>query len=654
MKKHCITIICLIATLTGNMIAQTGNDPVLMTIGGNTKVTKSEFENVYHKNNKNKEAANDGKSLKEYVDLFINFKLKVKEAEEMGLDTSKSFKDELAGYRKQLAQPYLTDKEVNDKLLKEVYERLKLEVKASHILIKCNDNALPKDTLEAYNKAIKYRNMALGKGSKMPFDSIAYKYSDDPSAKENFGDLGYFTAMQMIYPFETAAYNLKPGEISMPVRTRFGYHIIKSIDKRQSLGEVLVAHIMIKTSKGMNAEDSLKTKAKADEIYAKAKAGENFAELAKQFSDDKPSAAKGGELPWFGTNRMPPDFEKLAFSIKNNGDITEPFKTRFGWHIVKRLDKRDIANFEDMKADLKAKVSRDSRSQAGRTSLIAKIEKENNFKENLKMRDEFYKVIDSTYFKATWNASKAASLTKTMFSIKDKNYSQQEFAKFLESHQTIRPVTVTGEVVNQQYKNFVEESCIAYEESILDQKYPEFKALMQEYRDGILLFELTDKKVWSKAIKDTVGLKAYYEKNKNNYMWEERADASIYTCNNIATANKVKELLKKNKSESYILTEVNKDSQLNLQIENKLFNKKENELVDANWKAGAMADKKPENEKVQFVVVRKIVPPTVKGFNEAKGLITADYQAQLEKEWIETLRNKYTVSVDQNVLSTIK
>ena len=382
--------------IIGGASAQTNKDAVLMTIAG-SKVTVKEFESVYHKNN-TKETATDNKSLTDYVDLFVNFKLKVREAEELGLDTAKAFKEELAGYRKQLSQPYLTDKDVNEKLLTETYNRLKEDIHASHILVKVNETALPKDTLEAYNKIMKIRARIL-KGE--DFNKVAGEkgVSDDPSAKDNGGDLGYFTALQMVYPFESAAYNTKVGQISMPIRTRYGYHIIKVSDRRPAQGEVLVSHIMVKTPPNMSKEDSLNSYKKITQIYDSIKSGKaKFEDMAQKYSDDKASAKKGGELPWFGTYKMPPEFEKAAFAMKTKGDVSPIIKTKYGWHIILLKDKRGLASFDDMKSELKGKVTKDSRAQVGRESLIAKLKAEYKFKENLKMRDDFYKVMDTTLF----------------------------------------------------------------------------------------------------------------------------------------------------------------------------------------------------------------------------------------------------------------
>jgi len=674
-------------------------DPILMNIG-NSAITLSEFESVYTKNRGKDESAKDPKALDTYVDLFVTFKMKVKEAEEMGLDTSAAFRNELSGYRKQLSQPYLTDKDVNDKLLNEAYDRMKWDIHARHILVKLDENALPKDTIEAYTRAMIIRYNLLGKpvpasmlseyeamvkkhiDPKTPtpkdaeeekrlaaiknlsktagtgavnekFTNIAKSVSDDPSAKDNGGDLGYFTSMQMVYPFECAAYDTKIGEISLPVRTRFGYHLVKVEDKRPARGEVQVAHIMINAKAGLPAQDSINAKNKIDEIYAKLKKGEKFEDLATAFSDDKGSARKGGELPWFGSYKMPIEFETASFALQNNGDVSEPVKSRFGWHIIKRLDRRGVPKFDDIKNELKSKISKDTRSNKGRESLIVKLKTEYKYKETPKMKEEFIPLLDSTYFQSKWTATKASKLNKGMFVLAGHTYTQADFAKYLESHMTRRAKTDPALIINENYHNWVDESIVSYEETQLDRKYPEFRALMQEYRDGILLFDLMDKKVWSKAVKDTTGLKEFFEKNKNNYLYDERADASVFSAANAKIAEEARKMVEKGKSDKEILEKLNKDSQLNLTIDAKIFSKGENTLVDANWNPGLSATKEAD-KKFSFVRVNKILKPSPKSLAEAKGAATSDYQNFLEKDWIESLKKKYPVSIHKDILAQVK
>ncbi len=641
----------LLFALAGNfcqVVAQDATNPVLMTIAG-SPVTKSEFEKVYKKNN-NKEGAYDMKDVREYLELYINYKLKVKEAEEEKLDTSVTFVNELRGYRKQLAQPYMTDKEVTDALIKEAYERMQKDVRASHILLNVAPDALPKDTIAAYNRAMKIRDL-ITKGAS--FEKMARDSSEDPSAKENGGDLGYFTGMQMVYPFETAAYNTKPGQVSMPVRTKFGYHIIKVVDIRDAQGEIKVAHIMIKSP--ANAADSIaqQAKAKVDEIYGKLKGGDKFEDLATKFSDDKGSAKSGGALPPFGTGRMVPEFEKAAFALKNDGDYSEPVKTSYGWHIIKRLEKKAVPSMEEKKNELKTQVARDSRAEVSKNSMISRIKKDYGFKETPKNKDLFINALDTTLQNGEWSPEKVKGFNKPLFTLGTQTYTQEDFAKYINNHQSKKQNTTPKQIGNSLYNQFVDESCLSYEESQLENKYPEFKALMQEYRDGILLFDLTDKKVWSKAVKDSSGLVAFHASNKNNYMWDRRCDAIIYTCANEDIASKTRKLLKKKMTMVEILTTINKDSQLNLNTKDGKFVKGENEIIDSIvWQKGLSANMQ-KNNSVVFVDVINILEPAPKSLDEAKGIITADYQNHLEKEWIKQLRAKYPVVVKEDVLNSL-
>lgn len=677
-------------------------EPVVMTINDKS-ISKSEFEAVYRKNN-GKEVNNTTKSVNEYVDLFSLFKSKVFEAESMGLDTLTSFRNELGGYRRQLAAPYLTDKNTNENMLTEAYERLKTEVRASHILVRIDETALPKDTLEGWTRIHIIRNAVLGKlptaaeitnyekllknqsevakglkgkdstiykaklnsvkkladyykNAADKFMDIAPKTSDDPSVVDNRGDLNYFSSLDMVYPFETAAYNTKVGDISPVVRTRFGYHILKIYDKRESRGEIFVSHIMAKFGKDATEQDKANAKTKIDELYGKLKAGQVFEDLARQFSDDKQTGDRGGQLQPFKSGKLPKTFEDAAFALKANGDYSNPVLTQYGWHIIKRNDLKGVPPFNEIKNELKTRVTRDGRSQMGRVALMERVKKENNFKENLKNRDELGNVLDTTYLKATWSASRANKLgNKEIFNLGGRSYTQNEFAKFLETQMTFRSPTDVKEIMKGIYKTWVEESIVNFEDAQLEKKYVDFRNLLREYRDGILLFDLTDQKVWSKAVKDTSGLKDFYEKNKNNYLWAERAEVSTFKCLNEKVAKDVRKQIKDGKTQKEITESVNKLSQLNLSVENVTYLKGENANVDNNWKAGVVANNinDDKEKKIFVIVVDKILPKSPKSLAECRGLVTADYQNYLEKEWLDYLKKKYVVKVNNDVISTIK
>ena len=653
MKNTFLTTALLIGTMIcGVDLSAQEKDPVLLTVDGQN-ISLSEFEAVYKKNNRDEVV--DQKDLEEYLELYINFRLKVREAEELGLDTVKKFIEELKGYQKQLAKPYLTDKEVSKKLVDEAYQRSLKDIRASHILIKVGPDALPKDTLAAYNKIMSIRKQAL----KGDFAALAKKNSEDPSAKDNGGDLGWFSVLRMVYPFETAAFTTPVGETSMPVRTRFGYHIIKVVGNREAQGEIRAAHIMIKTGKEATEEEVKKAEEKANEVMALLEKGQSFEDLAKKYSEDKGSANKGGELPKFGTGRMVPQFEEAAFGLKNDGDYSKPVLTDYGWHIIKRLERLPVAKFEDTEKELSAKVAKDSRSEMSKLSVLNRVKKEYGFKEDRTQLDKLAGLLTDALIEGKWKADTAKNLKGVVFEIGPKKYSIVDFANYMGTHQVRRGKEDLKVIMNSMYNNYVQESLLAYEESQLEKKYPEYKALLKEYRDGILLFDLTDDKVWSKAVKDTAGLKAFHEKNRDNFMWEKRLDAEIYYCQKDSIVEPLQKVLKKklkkgSPDKEEILKQFNANSALNLRIESDKYEKDDEKLLESiTWEKGLYGPMKDGDNQV-LVLVKEALAPTPKTLKEARGLVTAEYQNFLEKEWIAELRGKYKYTANRELLKKIK
>lgn len=670
----------LVSSLSQPVQAQAQDPNVLFTVGGKP-VSIEEFRAVYMKNNQSKDAFSE-KDLREYLDLYTKFKVKVSEAFEQKLDTSSAFKNELSSYRNQLAQPYLRDKQTIDKLVQEAWERSKTEIRASHILVRVTENASPSDTLTAFKRISEIRNR-LVKGEE--FGAVALESSEDPSVKQNKGDLGWFGVFRMIYPFENVAYTIPKGQFSPVFRTQFGYHILYKKDERPSLGEVRAAHIMVLSRP--SDPDSLQTVAKSrvDEIEKKLKAGENFESLARQFSEDPSSSRNGGAMPWFGTGRMVPEFEEAAFALKNVNDVSAPVKTAYGWHIIKLLEKRGVPPFEEAKADLQSKVERDQRLYTNRTNLLAKLKKEYNVTHFNAALETTLNLLDSNLVSGNFkmDSAKIATLNQKLFDFapvpvpvpsttvkqpavaKGKKpaapkapvapavrnteaRSAADFIKFVIKNQAPAEGADAKMLGRKLYESFVDDQIMAYEDSRLEQKYPEFKNLMTEYREGILLFDLTDKMVWTKAVQDSVGLKAYYEKVKNNHLWGERVEGGIFYCANEKIASRVRKDVKKGKLTGVeILKKHASDNPLNLRVEEGKFEKSAKEVLGKiTWQPGISEDQKIENQ-IVFVNVKRVLAPEPKLLSEIRGIITSEYQNVLEKSWIEGLMKKYPVVVNE-------
>lgn len=624
------------------------NNPIVLEIN-NKPITKSEFLKVYLKNNPNPKF--DKVAIDEYLNLYKKFKFKVLEAQYLGYDTLPNLKTELAGYRKTLSLPYLTDKIENEKLITECYERLKKEIRASHILIKIDENAQPADTLEAYNRITQLKKK-IEKGA--DFGAIAREYSDDPSAQYNNGDLGYFTAFQMVFQFENAAFNTKIGEISNPIRTKFGFHIIKATDSRSAKGTMKAAHIMISANEKSTDEEKLNAENKIQEIYEKLKKGEKFEELAQNFSEDLSSSEKGGILPEFGTGtttRMITEFETNAFSLEKDNDFSAPFKTDFGFHIVKRIQLTPLASFEKLKKEIQSKINRDDRVHLSQNHFIEKLKKEYNYQVlSTKELKWFYKNIDTNYYNGGWTGN-GLTTNKELFKIDQKVFTQKVFSNYLaENYRQIRKTSIK-QLVNDQFKNWVNFELLAFEKSQLEVKYPDFKTLMQEYHDGVLLYEIMTDLIWNKASLDTIGLNTYFEANKNKYMWKERINATVYECGSQKIADKVVKLLKNDTINSrHVLQIINDTSELNLSVKTNLYEKENTAfLKNTTLKKGVNLPYQ-HGLKIYVVKVDEIIPPSSKLLNETKGLVITDYQNYLEQTWLEELSKKYSFKViEENI-----
>ncbi len=507
---------------------------------GNKKISKNEFVKIYTKNNST-EISNNVKSVDEYLDLFVNFKLKVIAAEEMGLDTVSSYLSELNKYTQQLANPYFGNPELEEKLYKEAYERSKKEIRISYIF---KQSPSPEDDSKTYNSINQARERIL-KGEE--FSVVAKEVSDSRSVKQDGGDAWYVTALQSPYEIENFIYNAKIGDISKPIKVKSGYFIVKKTDEKEASGEINASHIMVSLPKGATEIDSIEASKKLKEIQTKLASGEKFEDIAKEYSDDKGSGSKGGELGWFGPGKMVREFESAAFALKNKGDVSEPVRTIFGWHIIKLNNKKGIGTYEENKDKIKKKIEKDERFELIEKSVYENIKILAEYKEQNNL-DNFYEAIDSSFFAGNWDSKGLEKSEKILFSIKGKDYKEKDFASYLLDNQTRRRPSSPQTFADQEIEKYIKNILREFKIQNLSENNDDFKYIVNEYHDGLLLFEITDQMVWSKAVKDTTGLQNFYTNNKNAYY--EKLNIVVYSYKDNKTLKKATKVLKKKEKKS--------------------------------------------------------------------------------------------------------
>ena len=636
-------IIFCFATLSGQ------NNTILKI--DNQTVNKAEFEQIYWKNKKEKIATKE--DLDEYIQLFVNFKLKVIAAEELGLDTTKKFINELSGYRVQLEKPYLIDTSINEDLINEAYYRTINEVNASHIMTKLGPNPSPEDTLKAYNKILDIRNKIIS--GNLGFEEAAEELSEDPYAKSTKGNLGYFNAFKMLYSFECAAYETPVGKVSKIVRTKYGYHIVQPNSIRKAKGRVKTSHIMITTS---SKKENILSEEKINSIYKElVEKTKTFEELAIQYSEDRKSAKNGGEIGWINSGgNFYPEFEEAVFSLKTDGEYSKPIKTPNGWHIVKRLSYEPIGDLKSMSYNLKNKIQKDARAQKTKSSFINKLKTEYQLKNmfNIKVLISILKNKKFDYENFDFNKN-LKNINNVVLTFSNVSFTNFDFIKYLVKSKLISKDKIEENLIKQQFVKFTNQNLIEFEKTQLETKHPDFKALMKEYRDGILLFEISDQNIWTKAIKDTAGLKEFYKLNKDTWKWPNRINGTLFTSESKKTVNKVKSLkLKKSLSNDSIMSILNKDNLFNLKYENKIiddFNKYN--LTFEDLEKGFNGPFKFQ-EKWVLIYVEDKLPQRNKELKEAEGIIVSAYQNYLESQWLSSLKEKHEISINYETLYSIK
>lgn len=639
--KHILAIFCAFSSLI--VLSQDDTD-VLLTIEDES-VNVGDFLKLY---NKNLDLVKDEsqKDIDAYLELFVNYKLKLKEAKRLGLHNGAKYKKEFESYRKQLSKNYLSESKVTEALVKEAYDRLNYDLKGSHVLILKDPEV--EDTLIAYNQLLKYRELFIKEG----FEATKKQIHNGSSVLVE--DLGYFSAFKMVYDFESAAYNTKPGMVSMPFKTDFGYHIVKIDEKSPSEGTVTAAHIMV----SQQQKDTLiNPETRINEIYKKLQQGESFEALAKQFSEDKSSSKKGGQLRDFKRGQLGSiAFEDAIFGIKNDGDIVGPIKTEYGWHIIKLIKKEPILSYEESKKSIQAQVKRDARSRLINSAMVEELSERYKINRNPNTEAYFNIAIKPSYFAGQFVLPADFKSDELVVSVNDSLFTYNDFANHLKGKQRsyMRKKGAIKDLINKELQLFIESSILKYKEDNLENENPAFADVLQEYRDGLLLFDLMEKEIWNKASKDTSGLKAYYKEHSSKYVWEDRIDMVMASANDRETAAKIQDYFKSGKTEAEIKTALNTDKEQKVIFTNGIHEVSNDKLPRHVELKTGVSEIYEHNEGFHVLMINKVLKSIPKTLEETKGIVINDYQSFIESEWINNLKTRFKVEIDQKVVSKLK
>lgn len=663
------------------------SDEIVFTVADKQEVTVGEFERQFLKNLNLKEKTITEADIDEYLKLYIRFKLKIQDAIDAGKDTAKNYLRELSMYREQLARNYLYDRNVTDKLIKEAYDRMKEEVDISHILIRCERNAAPEKEAKIMDRMREIKKALDRDPSEKNFADYATSDSEDPGSKANGGNLGYLTALQVVYEFENAAYETTVGGISDIFRTDFGFHILRVNDKRPNPGERHVRHILIRT--GNNAQRNTEEAEKlTKEIYEKIQNGESFQEIATRFSEDYSSKYNGGMMNWFSITQFVGDTERQkwaekAFALKNVGDVSEPFSSSYGWHILQLDGIRELKSFDEMKISLRNKVQQNARSSISIDSLVNRVKRDENFEENTEIVEAMLEILkkDSTVAKGKFDllslpeeitlgtiatARTYNFLDAEVFRFADEVFTVEQFAGKVAANK--RPIQGSvRDYVQRLYENWVREACVSYQNEHLEEKSPEFKAIYQEYREGILMFNRMQEMVWEKANKDTAGLLAYFNEHVDEYQWKDRFHVNFYFCSDKKMMKRVARQVKKSIPDDTIRREHTQKSQLDFSYKKGKYQLSDSFLFPNPQPLKTLFedDKYTHKENKVYTlglmgedwVVAKVVaflPTGAKKLAETRGPVASKYQEVLEKKWLSELESRYSVEVNEATVGAFK
>ncbi|MCM1531517.1 MAG: peptidylprolyl isomerase [Bacteroides sp.] len=665
MKRLFSFCLLFVLGMTGLNAQKINDDSILLIVGSDT-TTRGEFYKNYTQNAVQGRKISTKAELENYLQLYINFRLKVEAAKDAGYDTIKLLQDELQNYRAQFAKPYLSDQELAEDLYEEAYHHMRYNMGARHILIAVNRYDKPADTLAAYKKCLEIRNQLMDGAD---FCDMVIRYSSEyrrpkgpfvPQKTGYEGRLPYITGMSMVYPFEQALYGLKSGEISMPVRTRYGYHLIQLLDKRPALGKVTFLHIMAMNRPGDTTQKALN---RMKMVYDSLQAGGNFYDLASRYSDDRSSASRGGEVTLTKLDRMYPEVIEQLFSLKE-GEYTRPFPSRLGWHIVKLVSKAGIEDYSSARAAIMYTFDNDP--ERGMMPVEAQqkdLLKDAKWKLNQNVWKEVLKWLPDTVYGDKLpkdSMDNPVLFGKTLLVYEGKDVPVWSFIKLARLNSRRDVIVDVKMWADDMFKTFLGTRATIHEMSVLEQKYPDFAAMMKEYRDGIYLFDINNHRVWGKAVDDTVGQQAYYDEHKSKYFSPAKAIATVFTYN-VAKIDtkKVRALMQKAYKGHWTFERLKAEAvdmfgESNIRVDSMAYLKGKNYFVDkVEWKPGLSGDLISGTDSKAFVWIHDVIEPRQYSLEEVKGTVITDYQGYLEDEWIKELKNTYKVTLNKDVFESL-
>lgn len=618
----------------------------LVKLGKNFTITQAEFEYAYAKAHGGWQQATQHTpdQYRAYLEAYINFRRKVAQAQQAKIDTSRAFREEYEGYLRQLAKPYLLEKEVLDTLLQKLYGRLQEEIRASHILVAVREG----DTAAAYQRILALRDSIVRGGRS--FAEMARLHSDDPTASQNGGDLGYFSAFDMVAPFEDAAYATPVGAVSEPIRTRFGYHLIYVQERVPNAGQRKAAHILVRWGPTYAAKDSAEAEKRIREVYARLQRGEKWEDLARDFSDDPMSASRGGELGWM---RLLPEMEAIKRRLPEGG-YSEPFRTRFGWHILKVLEVKPIRSFAEMRSELKARLQKDERYRAAEKAYFDKRLLAYKYQENPATRKALYAALDTLYPDVEGALAKlpASLLRAPLFTLEKKPYNVEGFLTYWAGTRGLQVARkLSPEVFDEALRAYAAEKVLDKEIGQLPKRYPEFELLRKEYYYGVLFFTMSEQRVWRRAVEDTAGLRAFYEQRKQDFPAQERLE--VIEIVGTDSAGLAELPMRLPTASLNLIDSLNRAGRYGWRILPTYVERGRNsEKYDRFFGNGTLPAWTPlrgSGREWQIAYLVQRLPAGYKTFEEVRIELIQKYQEELERRWLEELKAAFPAQVDEKV-----